>query len=419
MAASDLRVALRTRIVSGRLMLDMALASARPGDHIVLADGTYSGSTLTIAANGTAQHPIVIRAANRVQLSAAGAVTVSGARIRHRIAVSGNDVWLYGLNFDGVDWHEGQHYVTLSGTRNVVKRCRIHAWKGRCVLVSNGSTYARVSRNDMTVKDFSDLSGLTADQVDVHPTRNRTGVFIEPQSQYCEIDYNHFHDFPPGIAPYGTTKASPILCGEGSATQIRSQYAHVHHNLFRKCEYGASFDATAFEIKGSDNLVELNTWLDCKGHVTSRQGVRNRFIANWIKNNTRAMRMFDADHELVGNVLENCPAGIQIMAGSVPWDAPHARKNDRYPQAQNVLLAGNRRVGSSGAFLRVGTTFSGRDPTTLPALNTRIEGWDASKGPIAYGRHLGTRGPTPRTQESWPQAELLTAAQVGLDSGLL
>ncbi|WPB80734.1 chondroitinase-B domain-containing protein [Archangium violaceum] len=52
--------------VSTVAQLQSALASAKAGDDIVLADGTYAVNTnLSCAAEGTVSQPITVRAANR------------------------------------------------------------------------------------------------------------------------------------------------------------------------------------------------------------------------------------------------------------------------------------------------------------------------------------------------------------------
>ena len=72
--------------------LARALDSARPGDHIVLADGTYPGS-YALAQAGTAGAPILVRAANRHQAVIAGTLTLAGAHTwAHELAFAGDQV---------------------------------------------------------------------------------------------------------------------------------------------------------------------------------------------------------------------------------------------------------------------------------------------------------------------------------------
>jgi hypothetical protein len=67
----------RTVPVNGPAALDGALAAAKPGDCLLLADGDYPA--LTITAQGTEAAPIVVRAASRLKASFTGLVTFSKA----------------------------------------------------------------------------------------------------------------------------------------------------------------------------------------------------------------------------------------------------------------------------------------------------------------------------------------------------
>jgi hypothetical protein len=58
-------VPLRTVAVADTGSLRTAIAAARPGDEIVLAAGSYVASRLELAASGTPEHPILLRAERR------------------------------------------------------------------------------------------------------------------------------------------------------------------------------------------------------------------------------------------------------------------------------------------------------------------------------------------------------------------
>jgi parallel beta-helix repeat protein len=84
------------RNVSTVTQLQSALASARAGDEVVLADGTYAvNANLNCAADGTASQPIIVRAANRhaalIRFNATEGFKVSGR------------YWIFdGLTIEGV-----------------------------------------------------------------------------------------------------------------------------------------------------------------------------------------------------------------------------------------------------------------------------------------------------------------------------
>jgi hypothetical protein len=159
----------------------------------------------------------------------------------------------------------------------------------------------------------------------------------------------------------------------------------------------------------------LNTFLNCIGHVSTRQGEKNVWRSNWWKGQKKGVNSFGPHNKYIGNILENCQTGIHVMAGDVAWDAPQSQKNDNYPQSNNVLLAGNEARGTTPYLCKIGETWGN---STLPALNTRIEGWASSKGNITYGKHQGAQGPFAATTLTWPQPVLLGPADVGPEAGL-
>jgi len=107
----ELPAPLRTVPVANASQLSSALANAQPGDHIVLADGTYNlGGRMQLTRSGTAQAPIVIRAQN-----------VLGAKLPggFEYAAGTSHIWLWGLDFkDAVG-------CPLRGQFHKIRRCRL------------------------------------------------------------------------------------------------------------------------------------------------------------------------------------------------------------------------------------------------------------------------------------------------------
>lgn len=81
--AADDPVPLRRVAVASVAELAAAVNRAQPGDEIVIAPGTYDVSRIRLAANGSAAHPIVLRAERRgavlLRATAVEAFVISGA----------------------------------------------------------------------------------------------------------------------------------------------------------------------------------------------------------------------------------------------------------------------------------------------------------------------------------------------------
>lgn len=101
----NLPSATRTVNVASAAQLTTALNNAQPGDHIVLANGSYNG--FTVEKSGTSVKPIVIRAAN-----------VLGAKVGN-VTINGNYVWVMGMNAGGSYFLINGSYARFS--RNYLK----------------------------------------------------------------------------------------------------------------------------------------------------------------------------------------------------------------------------------------------------------------------------------------------------------
>ena len=91
-ATDDPPSPLRTVGVHNAKQFDKALADAQPGDHIVLANGTYDGDR-TLSRGGIAQAPVVILAASKHKATLTGTLTFAGAHtIAYRLQFAGNSL---------------------------------------------------------------------------------------------------------------------------------------------------------------------------------------------------------------------------------------------------------------------------------------------------------------------------------------
>jgi hypothetical protein len=136
--------------VASAARLAEALAAARPGDHIVLADGAYSGSFVAARA-GSADAPVVVRAA-----------TPRGARIRGSVRITGAHVWLWEL------WLEGATVgIAADGAR--MSRCRQTDTTGIALEVGRGRG-VEIDRNELAgMRD----RGISVDPPPATSTRSR------------------------------------------------------------------------------------------------------------------------------------------------------------------------------------------------------------------------------------------------------
>jgi len=245
---------LRTINVSNASQLSSALSSAQPGDHIVLGNGTYSGS-FSVSRNGTSQNPIVIRSANPL-----------GAQITSRMRIGASYNILQGIHFNGggIDFEGAQNTrVTRSHFNNITARA-IHARNSSAVLID--------------YNEFSSRKGLNSGVANA--------VTLRRTNRNFEIAYNYIRDFPYKTANYSDIAISSIMTGFGPNDYPTNTAHFIHHNLH------INAGSAEMEIKSTGNRIENNTIIGESGPRQSYQGPshirlignNNLVQGNWVEN---------------------------------------------------------------------------------------------------------------------------------------
>ena len=219
---------LRTISVSSMEELTSAWSDAKPGDLIEVADGVYTSTeSVWLRANGTPEHPIVIRAKNR------GKVVYSGPA-RWRI--------------DGAKWCVVEGFVF------------IHADGGKGLEIKN-SEYFRITRNHFRLAQVPDKS-------------KTHWVYFTQKTNHMRVDHNLFEDkhILGNFIAFDGDKPG------GGKEQV-SQYNRIDHRVFNNYFEGLTgkTDETPLALSMGDTdtgpldarfrphrvIVAFNTFVDC------------------------------------------------------------------------------------------------------------------------------------------------------------
>ncbi len=339
----------RTIIVSSSWQLASALNNAQPGDHIVLTNGSYSG--FTVSRSGQIDKPVVVRAANTL-----------AARVSGRITLSGDDVYVV-----GVDVSNGN--VVIEGTRDRISRSRLRS-PGIAVDLDTHARSAIVDHNEID-------SQATA------TTRGWYGIMVGVASSGLNhrIYRNYFHG-----APRGDENAA-IRLG-GGQRRLTSGGVLVEYNLFMDWHGSAE----TISVKTSGHTIRFNTGIDIQQFV-NRGGAGSTWSANWLEN-SRGIRIHDKNHTLLGN-----RSPIDIFGG----DREGPAGTGIYYQPIDTLVAGN-----TGTLL-IGKSFANGRAGALPARDTKVE---AHNGWISRLNEVNTNIAS-RTTRIIPRAFKLMPSDVG------
>jgi hypothetical protein len=285
----DLPPCKQTKMVSDSGGLGSALGQAAGGDCIVAADGSYGA--LTISAKGTAEAPIVIKAANQGKAVFTGAVQLTGA------------AWVIIHGFD----YTGGGVKLTNANQNRITRGRFKMTSGTFVDLRGTSTGNRIDHNDM-----GGLSG------------GGEGHFVTPteMSEKTRIDHNHFHD---NAASGGNGRESIRLGCCGAMYDAHETGNVVEYNLFVNCDG----ESEMIGMKSSANIVRYNTIRASQGAISFRAGKKNAAIGNYIlgegKAGTNGIRMLDEDHVVYNNYVEVQGVPLRMQHGDVPGFPPIKR----------------------------------------------------------------------------------------------
>lgn len=300
-----LPTALRTIRVTSLGAMFNAVSAALPGDHIVLANGTYNNGVRTpLTKDATAASPIVVRA------ETIGSVTITGAPID----ISGDNLIFHGFRLR----------YTAAGDAIFIRGAGV-----------------RFARNDVQLV-------------------NQAGVqseWLTVLADNCIIDHNYF--------ALKETNGTFLLVGTGGAvvknTLVRRNSFYDHRGVGTPAEairFGSSQTANVsfncileenrFErINGETELITIkcsgctlarNTFINCNSSMTFRHGQRHTALDNTFLR--CGFRIYGSNHTVRGNQMIGDPNN-QLRGHMVPGAGTHARDGDSLagaPFADEVVL---------------------------------------------------------------------------------
>jgi poly(beta-D-mannuronate) lyase len=321
------------RVSSGE-ELTRALADARPGATIVMANGTWDDQTIVFRGQGSPEQAITLRA------ETAGRVILSG---RSTIQMDGRHLVVSGLWFKETSGTDDT--VRISGHACRLTECAITGATGKFFVHLFGTEH-RV--------DHCYLAGKTSDS----PTMQ---VEVEDAPNRHRIDHNHFGHRPPLRRNGGET----IRVGY-SHQSMKSSGTVVESNLFERCDG----ELEIISNKSCDNIYRANTFLKCAGMFTLRHGNRCVVEANYFlgyhTKGSGGIRVIGEDHRIVNNYIDGVEQGaFWITSGIV--DSPL----NGYFQARNCMIAFNTVVDTQGPGILLDAGI-GTSRRTLRPENIRI-----------------------------------------------
>ena len=323
------------------------LASALPGDAVVLKNGVWNDVHINVTKGGSADAPLVIRAETAGEVILEGNsnlkidapyVTVDGLYFRRGAKIGGNVITFnssHGIvrNCTVMDAHPLNletkgYFVFFSGENNRVDRCYFKGKSNDNPVIGNDRGVCRY--NAVTASYFKDIP--------YDPKNGREIFRIWGYGGFCEL---------------GTDGA----------------FFTIEGNLF---DHADGEGEEIISLKSNRNRVVGNTILATRGGINIRAGSFNTIQGNIILGKgvegSAGIRMSGESNVVRDNFISGCDDGIQLACGDYIKKAltekfvPTLRGTPPiqipfYGQVKNLTLSGNVLVGIKNADLKFGARY--------------------------------------------------------------
>jgi Chondroitinase B len=273
----------------------------KPGDEIVIANGTYTPWSLVANTNGTAAQPITIKA------QTTGKVIFSGDVVQPLFQLTGSYTILRGIHFIDCTLLKAEKQTGILVELKGSKHCRVT----ECVFSRNvtKAQYMPIvvvsGKGESNQVDHCTFTG----NVDNQELQVKVTKDISPL--YTLIENNLFRD---------KIKVSWQNSNGGECVQIgqdpillgtMQSKSTVRENRFIRC----NGEPEVISNKSSNNMYVKNYFEDCDGELVMRGGHDCVIDSNTIKGGNSGIRVNGTGHVVTHNDISNIKTGIRLMYG--------------------------------------------------------------------------------------------------------
>jgi poly(beta-D-mannuronate) lyase len=336
---------------------DKAVGIAKPGDTISLREGEWTDADLVVAANGTADEPVTIRA------RLPGKTVLTG---RTRLRFAGDHLVVTGLLFQGA-WHQEDLVTFRRDSKKPANDCRL----SQCALIDCNAPQSKETRwiglyGQRNRVDHCLIQGKTSKGTTLV-------VWLDGRPTDHRIDHNHFGP----RTELGQNGGETIRIGD-SKTSMQLCRALVEANCFERCDG----EAEIISNKSCGNIYRGNTFRRCAGSLTLRHGndclVEGNFFFGENARETGGVRIIGERHRVTGNYFQDLQ-GTGTRAGLCLVNGMKNSPLNGYFQVRGAEINGNSWVNCKQP-IWIGQTDEDSD-NTLP-----VQGVTMSRN-LIFGRH--------------------------------
>ena len=315
---------LRKILVSTQDEYKAAEKIARPGDVIVLANGTWTDFDLVLEAKGTAEHPIFLIAEEP------GKVVLNG---QSSLRLGGEHLIVSGLVFrDG--------YTPRNEVISFRRDSETLAFNSRVTrtVIENYNNPDRTQRDTWVVMygqnnvfDHNHLSG----KLNSGPTMTVRLNTEDSQNNRHHIHHNYFGPRP----VFGSNGGETLRIGT-SHYSLTNSSTLVENNFFDRC----SGEVEIISNKSGGNTYRGNTFYESRGTLTLRHGNGTLVEQNLFDGNdapyTGGVRVINAQQAIKNNMFRNL-TGTRFSGALVVMNGVPNSPINRYHQVDGAMIESN------------------------------------------------------------------------------
>ncbi|HAI13725.1 MAG TPA: hypothetical protein DCM28_18610 [Phycisphaerales bacterium] len=337
-------------IVSSASDVTTAMLTAQPGDVLVWTDGTYNDQAIGFyGANGTAEHPITLRA------QTPGGVILTG---NSKISIGGEYLIVSGFELSGPPTSTLSYSVQFrEDSSNLARHCRLSNTRINNHDGPSGHKWIQIygSNNRVDHCSFENktkisqtmviwLSGLASGEIPNH-----------------RIDHNAFLGHTSGG---GANDWETIRIGTSSTVDVDA-HCVISDNYFYQCDG----ELETISNKSNFNRYLRNTLEDCQGQLSLRHGnnchVEGNFFSGTGDSYESGVRIHGKNHVVINNYFQNL-GGTNGRGSIVLGEGQLNASSSGYVPVENAVVAFNTIVNCKVAF-EIGYGIGSKDRTVPPS----------------------------------------------------
>lgn len=330
----------------------------RPGEVIVVRNGTYRDLPVRIDVDATAEAPVLVRS------ETPGGVVLTGTS---SLSIGGSHIVVSGFHFRDCDVPEGNAVFNF---RVSPKRHAVCSRMDNCLFSGSG-------QEETIGKDIKWVSVYGHDNevsrcsfVDKKILGSLLVVWIDPQVIPAHRIHDCFFTHPFSLKENGSAVNGQEMIRIGtSAVSMSESRCEVYDNYFYRCDG----EVEIISNKSCGNTYRNNVFDSCQGTLTLRHGngctVDGNYFFGRSVANTGGVRVIGERHRVFNNYFEELAGRDQRSAVSLVRGVENSELYE-YFQVKDAQVAFNTIVNCrSGIMANTGSSTS-----TMPVVESLVAG---------------------------------------------